>query len=304
MFFQIQLPGVAPPPACARVSTLCVALFLFFLGTVDMQGQRTDEAATGEQHTVDSSTLGVFLSDVTIGFQDAGRIGTSPLRADACDVLWTAGIFASTGVVMTQDEALRTHLEGRATGLADGLLSAGGFYGNAFTGIAIGAALYAGGFGFDAQEVRVTGRMLVEAIAIAGVITSVVKSVAGRSRPFLEEGAWMFRPGQMDNARLSFPSGHATVAWAMSSVLASRIDHPVASVALYTLAAATCLQRIDRDQHWASDVLLGSAIGFSVGRAIVRMHESRTAEQASANTWEVYPLLGASRNGLAFTVRF
>lgn len=269
-----------------------------------MHGQRTDGVVTGEQHTVDSSRLGVFLSDVTIGFQDAGRIGTSPLRADASDMLWAAGIFASTGVVMTQDEALRTRLEGRATGLADELLSAGGFYGNAFTGLAIGAALYAGGLGFNVREVRVTGRMLVEAIAIAGAITSVVKSVAGRSRPFLEEGAWMFRPGQMNNARLSFPSGHATVAWAMLSVLASRIDHPVASIALYTLAAATCLQRIDRDQHWASDVLLGSAIGFSVGRAIVRMHESRTAQDASANTWEVYPLFGVSRNGLAFTVRF
>ena len=184
------------------------------------------------------------------------------------------------------------------------MLVAGGFYGNALTGMAIGGALYAGGLALDIHAMRETGRIVVEALAIAGVITTVTKSLTGRSRPFTEDGPWMFRAVQIDNLHLSFPSGHATVAWAVSAVLAVRIDTPIASGVLYGLALATAFQRMDRDQHWASDVLLGSAIGFSVGKAVVRMHDARVASAQASLEWDVAPLLGGERNGLALSVRF
>ena len=69
------------------------------------------------------------------------------------------------------------------------------------------------------------------------------------------------------------PSGHVTVAFAMSSVLAERIDNVYASVFLYSLAASTVFQRIYSDSHWASDCIPAAVIGFVIGKAVVRFDD-------------------------------
>src|SRR5690349_7013716 len=56
-------------------------------------------------------------------------------------------------------------------------------------------------------RLRDTGRDAIEAsIFAAGVVTPAIKRVAGRSRPFEQEGAFAFDPLSGNE---SFPSGHA-----------------------------------------------------------------------------------------------
>ena len=55
----------------------------------------------------------------------------------------------------------------------------------------------------------------------------------------------------------------------MSTVLARRIDHPIATVVLYSLATTTSFVRLNRDAHWLSDVFFGSVLGFFLGNVIV-----------------------------------
>jgi membrane-associated phospholipid phosphatase len=42
--------------------------------------------------------------------------------------------------------------------------------------------------------------------------------------------------------------------------------------ALYGVAALTGISRVFHDRHWASDVVMGGAIGYVTGRAITRWH--------------------------------
>ena len=56
----------------------------------------------------DTTKVGVFLTDLSTSFENAGRIAVSPLHAAAGDLLWAMAVFGSTGALMTQDEALRT----------------------------------------------------------------------------------------------------------------------------------------------------------------------------------------------------
>ncbi len=72
------------------------------------------------------------------------------------------------------------------------------------------------------------------------------------------------------------PSGHSTVAFAVSSVLANRINNTFASIGLYTLAGITALSRVYHDEHWASDVLLGSAVGYFIGDFISSKRNNNT----------------------------
>jgi membrane-associated phospholipid phosphatase len=97
---------------------------------------------------------------------------------------------------------------------------------------------------FKDDYIRVTGRMVFESVLYSGIVTSFLKSFAGRYRPYTNEGSNYFQPLQFSTEKTSFPSGHTTVAFAISSVLANRIKNTYDSIGLYTLAGITGLSRI------------------------------------------------------------
>lgn len=67
----------------------------------------------------------------------------------------------------------------------------------------------------------------------------------------------------------SFPSGHAVSSFAMATVIAAEYsDHWFVPLMAYTIAGATSLSRIYDNQHWASDVLIGAAFGYAMGKLI------------------------------------
>src|SRR5205085_8740970 len=65
----------------------------------------------------------------------------------------------------------------------------------------------------------------------------------------------------LNNVWNSMPSGHVTVAAALSETLAADIGNTWASIGLYTCTAATVFGRLYSDQHWLSDTFLAGVIG-------------------------------------------
>jgi undecaprenyl-diphosphatase len=63
------------------------------------------------------------------------------------------------------------------------------------------------------------------------------------------------------------PSGHATAAFAMATVLADR--HPKQKWLFYTLAASVAFARIQKERHFLSDVFVGGAIGMYGARRVL-----------------------------------
>jgi membrane-associated phospholipid phosphatase len=149
----------------------------------------------------------------------------------------------------------------------------------------VGAGLWASGrFGGDRTRERL-GLRAVEAIALSGMLTMGGKALFGRARPSEAPGAprdFVAGRGFPDRSEFqSFPSGHATAAFAFASALdleLNRIapEHPRWLVPLiYAVAAGTAVSRVYHDRHWASDVVMGSTIGFVSGRMVVRFHGDR-----------------------------
>ncbi len=70
-----------------------------------------------------------------------------------------------------------------------------------------------------------------------------------------------WRPDRSD--RRSFPSGHATFAFAGATVLHHEFGHvsPWISVGGYTVATLTAADRVRRDRHHWYDVAAGAAVG-------------------------------------------
>lgn len=220
----------------------------------------------------------LIKSDFNTAVDDGVRLAKAPFHFEAKDWLILGGVATTTALAFTVDEDVRDFMHRNRTDFLDKYTVVGRQYGEVLTAGIISGAIYFGGLAAGSTEVRETGRMLIETLAYAGIVTTVLKSALGRSRPFLNEGAFKFRGLQFKNEHISLPSGHSTVAFAMSSVLASRIKNTYASIGLYSLAAFTAFQRMYDDKHWLSDTILGAAIGHFIGLAIVNYGSKESSD--------------------------
>jgi undecaprenyl-diphosphatase len=106
----------------------------------------------------------------------------------------------------------------------------------------------------------------------------LLKPIVGRLRPFTELVAVVV--GQASNG-FSFPSGHATFAFALAAVLARK--EPRYASWLYMLAIAVSFTRIYLGQHYPLDVIAGGLLGWVIGiLAIAGSNRIRTYLQLKA----------------------
>ena len=71
------------------------------------------------------------------------------------------------------------------------------------------------------------------------------------------------RPPGAAMSDYSFPSGHATFAWALAVVLAHK--QPRLKYAYFFLAVLISLSRIYLGKHYPADVIAGSVLGLGIG---------------------------------------
>src|SRR5579862_8439007 len=62
------------------------------------------------------------------------------------------------------------------------------------------------------------------------------------------------------------------MAWSAASVIAHEYPGPLTEVLAYGAAAAISTSRVLAGQHFSSDVVVGSAIGWLIGREVYRLH--------------------------------
>ncbi|MBI5619978.1 phosphatase PAP2 family protein [Candidatus Gottesmanbacteria bacterium] len=96
------------------------------------------------------------------------------------------------------------------------------------------------------------------------LVEQILKPWAARSRPALEAGAVIVGDGRTD---FSFPSGHATIAWAMAVVLSNK--EPKWRWIFYLLAILISFSRIYIGKHFPLDVVAGGLLGWGIGRLMV-----------------------------------
>jgi hypothetical protein len=101
----------------------------------------------------------------------------------------------------------------------------------------------------------------LEAGALAAVGTEVFKRAVGRARPDAGLGATDFSPMTSEDSHHSFPSRSAAVMWAAVTPYAKEYDQPW----LYGLAAFTSAARAASREHWVSDTVAGSLLGYWLG---------------------------------------
>ena len=146
-----------------------------------------------------------------------------------------------------------------------------------------GVGLYAIGRADGNRRIQSLGLHGVESIMVANVVGVTIKLLAGRQRPYVDtkvpNSFQLFRGFSGEQFR-SFPSGHTITAFAFASTVTreSQFWWPHATwyvgTAFYGGASLVGLSRIYNNQHWASDVMAGAAIGTLVGLKVVKYTHS------------------------------
>jgi membrane-associated phospholipid phosphatase len=133
-------------------------------------------------------------------------------------------------------------------------------FGDALPLAAVGLS---GVFAFDDSRARLNdaGIAALEASGLGLVASTALKYGVGRARPTTGEGKSEFEPFTSDDAFHSFPSRHTTVMWAAVTPYAKEFDMPW----LYGVAALTNLARTGSREHWFSDTVAGSLLGYGLG---------------------------------------
>jgi membrane-associated phospholipid phosphatase len=138
--------------------------------------------------------------------------------------------------------------------------------------IALGSVYLSGYLLHDITLKRVA-LLCGESALISGVIGGTLKILLGRARPYTEEGAYSYSPFNIHGSHQSLPSVHTSTAFALASCLADEYENTLVGVIGYGVAIMIGLSRIHDNEHWVSDVFLGSVVGIGVGRTISKLHK-------------------------------
>ena len=227
----------------------------------------------------DSSRTG-FVGHVKDFLDDQKHIWTAPAHARFSDATWlvplggvAAGLFATDhqfSASLSQNPTTMRHYKTVSDAGLAGLIGAG-------------AGLYLFSYPAHNDHWRETGFLAGEAALNSLVTVEALKYSLRRERPYQGDGS-----GPFFQSGTSFPSEHAAAAWSIAGVIAHEYPGTLPKLLAYGMASAVSLSRVQARQHFPSDVLVGSVLGYLVSQSVYsRRHDAEIGGGAWASPHEL-----------------
>jgi len=201
---------------------------------------------------------------------DAGLYFTAPLRWDVRDWMYFASAAAVVAGSHQLDRRARDHFAG-PNAVLDGKDK------HSLRDAIPAAAATVSTWAFASLSGSDSGRneayTMLEAAGFSAITTEALKYAAGRRRPNETTRIDDWRAGGS-----SFPSLHASAAFAIGTVLAESGPDDfrwLRRIVGYGLGAGTAYLRVHDNAHWLSDTAASAAIGISTGAFVVNRHDAR-----------------------------
>jgi membrane-associated phospholipid phosphatase len=197
-------------------------------------------ATAGAQAADDSSGAGRLLRDIASDYKNF-------LSIDSAETLGVGGFAA--GAIHAADGSISSWVEA-----SDPATLTGGFtYGSQLLQVPVAVAWWAIAAAAGSDRHAAAGRDLLRAQISVFSWTYAIKLATDRTRP--------------NGDPHSFPSGHASTSFATATVLQRHYGWKVGLPA-FLAATYSGVSRVTDNQHWASDVLFGAAVGIASGRTV------------------------------------
>lgn len=197
---------------------------------------------------------------------DQKAIWTSPAHVRLPEATWLVPLGGFAATLFATDTDASRHLNN-----APNTLSHYRSFSNYGVGAMVGAAggAYFLGLATHNEHEKETGFLSGEAAVDSVVAAEALKYMTGRERPLMDNAR-----GQFWQGGVSFPSVHSAAAWSIAGIVAHEYPGILPKVAAYGLATAISASRVTSKEHFPSDALVGSAIGFLVSQYVYREHHN------------------------------
>ncbi len=208
-------------------------------------------------------------------FHDQIGMWTSPAHIRFSDATWLVPLGGFAAALFATDADVSRHLSNTPNTLTQ-YRHISDYTAYSMAGGAGG--LYVLGLLSHNDHERETGFLSGEAAIDALVAVEAMKYATGRQRPYQGDGT-----GRFLNGGASFPSEHAAGAWAIAGMVAHEYPSPFMKFLSYGMATVVSASRITAKEHFPSDVLIGSAIGYLTSEYVYRRHHN---PELRGGTWE------------------
>jgi len=193
-------------------------------------------------------------------FLDQKNFWTAPAHMTQKQWEWAVPLVIAGAGLVVADNNIEKHVPTSSSTVSHAVTASNAGVA-ALTGA--GAGLFLLGHIQNDDQKRETGILAGEAAVGALIETEIFKYAAGRERPFTGSGTGRFFVGGD-----SFPSAHAAVSWAIASVIAHEYPGPLTQLLAYGVAGGVDAARFAGKKHFASDLIIGSALGWYMGRQV------------------------------------
>ena len=201
--------------------------------------------------------------------RDQAVIWTSPLRLRPHDLVWFGPLALATGAAIATDHRAMRDVVSHDPSFNQANVNAS----NAMIGgfIAAPVALYGFGHFKQNEHAREAGILSGEALLDGVVVEQGMKLIFWRERPAVDSARGRFFQSSV-GVDSSFPSSHTVLAWAAASSIASEYPGRWTQLFVYSAATGVSLTRVMGQEHFPSDVLVGSAAGWLIGHYVTHRH--------------------------------
>lgn len=224
----------------------------------------------------------------------------SPFNLDRSDTRFMLPLTATAAVLIATDRRTAGALDDDSTRLR--VSKDISQLGSVYTTSGVAAAFYLIGRAKSNARARETGLLGLEALVDSGIDVEVLKTITRRPRPRVDGGRGEFFDFDTGKAN-SFPSGHAITTWSLATVIGEEYrKRPAVRFTAYAVAAAVSISRFTGRNHFLSDVFVGSALGYGIGRYVYKTHhipESDASGKDTSRGWrrKTFPLIAPQYNG-------
>jgi membrane-associated phospholipid phosphatase len=229
-----------------------------------------------------------------IRFAD-GIVGTytRPLKWSGKDWLKFGAILGGTTALTLADQPVRNFWQDQSNQTMDVVNTIGYHYGKPYSAFLFSGGFYAIGLVLKNEWAKETGLALSTSLVTAGLLEMGLKPLIGRARPSKEQGNYQLSFFNEEAGYHSFPSGHASMAFTISFVMAKQSRSLPVKIFFYSLAGSTALCRLYSDAHWISDIAFGSIIAWYCSEAAIdRLKINRYRRPGKNTQWNLTPYPG------------
>lgn len=208
---------------------------------------------------------------------DSKDLVISPVKWSGKEWVAAGLVIGGTVALYQYDMEIRNYFQSKQTDLGVNL-STHAFepWGSGMYTFPVLGLLYGQGVIWKNERSKKVALMGVKAFALSGILVTIPKMLFNRHRPYHDRDVYgnpVPQPKNWEGPSFplynSFPSGHTTTSFAVAAVIASEYKETIwVPILSYTLASSVALSRLYDDKHWSSDVFMGAAFGWAIGKFI------------------------------------